>query len=331
MIEENFSLKNFNTFKFDVNAKYFFEFDNIDELSNINYNFKENNFIIIGGGSNILFSKDYEGLVLKSENKTISVSDESEDYIFLKVGAGFKWDDFVKFCVDKDYGGVENLSLIPGTVGAAPVQNIGAYGVEAKDVVNRVFAYDLINKTEIIYNNNQCQFEYRNSLFKTNKNLLVTEVEFKLSKIKHKYNIEYGALKDIFIKKTLNIKNIRNEVISIRNSKLPDTDKIGNAGSFFKNPVISESDFIKIKNKFNDLVFYKLQDNTYKIAAGWMIEKCGFKGFKYKNSGVYNKQSLVLINLGNAMPNEIIELSNKIIETIFNKFSIHLEPEVIIV
>lgn len=331
MIEENFSLKNFNTFKFDVNAKYFFEFDNIDELSNINYNFKENNFIIIGGGSNILFSKDYEGLVLKSENKTISVSNESEDYIFLKVGAGYKWDDFVKFCVDKDYGGVENLSLIPGTVGAAPVQNIGAYGVEAKDVVNRVFAYDLINKTEIIYNNNQCQFEYRNSLFKTNKNLLVTEVEFKLSKIKHKYNIEYGALKDIFIKKTLNIKNIRNEVISIRNSKLPDTDKIGNAGSFFKNPVISESDFIKIKNKFNDLVFYKLQDNTYKIAAGWMIEKCGFKGFKYKNSGVYNKQSLVLINLGNAMPNEIIELSNKIIETIFNKFSIHLEPEVIIV
>ena len=333
MIKKNFSLQKYNTFGFDIKADYFVEFKSVDELKSLNFDFKKNKFFILGGGSNLLFTKDFNGLVIKSINNEINIIGETDNYIYLKVGAGYIWDDFVKYCVDNNYGGCENLSLIPGTVGASAIQNIGAYGVEAKDIISKVFVYDLVNHTQKIFKNDYCLFNYRYSIFKRfeNKSLLVTDVEFKLTKNNHNYNTDYGAVKQKISGKEVNLQNIRQAIIEIRQSKLPDVDKIGNAGSFFKNPVIEQNKFNELKEKFTDIIFYELPDNKYKLAAGWLIEQCGFKGFKYKNAGVYDKQALVLINRGNATPNEIIELSDKIIETILQKYSIKLESEVIFI
>ncbi len=333
MIKKNFSLLKYNTFRFNVKAAYFVDLHSIADLKSLNYDFKNNKFFILGGGSNLLFTKDFNGLVIKPVNKRINIVEETNDFIVLKVGAGYVWDDFVKYCVDNNYGGVENLSLIPGTVGASAVQNIGAYGVEAKDVISRVFVYDLVNNNSKIFTNKDCKFDYRYSIFKDseNKSLLITDVEFKLTKNKHSYNFDYGAVSNELAGKEINLQNIRQAVIKIRQSKLPDVNEIGNAGSFFKNPIIDKEKFDFLIKQYPDVVFYKLSDNKYKLAAGWLIEQCGFKGTKHKNAGVYHKQSLVLINMGNAKPSEIIELSDKIIETILKKYSIKLKTEVIFI
>ncbi len=333
MIKKNFSLQYYNTFGLNVKADFFYEFNDVSDLISLDYDFKNGKFFILGGGSNLLFTRDFNGLVIKSINDKINIVSEDNNFIYLKVGAGFVWDNFVEYCVNNNYGGVENLSLIPGTVGASAVQNIGAYGVEAKDIISKVYVYDLENNRAEVLSNKDCLFDYRYSVFKKSKNnrLLITDIEYKLTKNNHKYNINYGAVKDKLLNKKINLTNIRDVIINIRESKLPDVNRLGNAGSFFKNPIVDKKKFLELLQKFPSLVYYKLSNERYKLAAGWLIEQAGFKGFSLGRAGVYSKQSLVLINKGGAEPNEIIKLSDKIIETIFKKFSIKIEPEVIFV
>lgn len=325
------SLKEYNTFHIDVKALYSFFCETEQDLFDI---FKsdfarDKKKIIVGGGSNILFIKDVEDVVILMRNKGIEPVKEDEQNIFLKVAAGEVWDEFVSFCTEKNYGGIENLSLIPGTVGASPVQNIGAYGVEVKDVIYEVETIHKQTCEKRIFKNKDCKFGYRNSIFKNElkDQYIITNVIFKLSK-SPELNLSYGNLKNEIIKEDPSIKDVRRAVIRIRENKLPDPEKLPNAGSFFKNPVISTEHFEKLIKQFPELVSYPAGENKVKLAAGQLIDLCGLKGKKENGAGVHNKQALVIVNYDNADGKTIIKFSEKIQKIIFKKFGVNIEREV---
>jgi len=336
LVSSNFCLKNYNTFNVSVKAKLFFEFN--DEKSVIelikNKKFQNEKKLVLGGGSNLLFSKDFDGLILKNNILGIKKISETKESIDIEVGAGENWHDFVIWSVENNLSGIENLALIPGLVGASPIQNIGAYGVEVKDSIIGVRFVEVSTGNIITYTNKQCKFEYRNSIFKKDlKNkTIITKIIFRLSKTD--LNItKYGAIKSELelLKKEPSNKNICDAVINIRSRKLPDPKKLGNSGSFFKNPIISNEKYLLLKNKFPEVIAFKESEKEMKIAAGWLIEKAGWKGFKKNNVGVYKNQALVIVNYGGAKGKDIIEFSKKIQNSILEKFQIKISPEVNII
>nr|WP_320120290.1 UDP-N-acetylmuramate dehydrogenase [uncultured Marinifilum sp.] len=329
---ENYSLKKHNTFGIEAKARYFFEFEKIEEIQKF---LKENNitdtqYLILGGGSNLLFTENYDGLILHPNIKGIELLDEDEESVLLRVGCNEEWDEFVEWAVENEVYGIENLSLIPGKIGASPVQNIGAYGVEAKDIIENVEAISIETKNEVIFSNKQCEFAYRNSVFKNEyKNLfIITHVQFRLKK-KANFKIHYGAIKkELEAYNEINLKNIREVIIKIRESKLPDPKELGNAGSFFKNPIIDKEKADDLKSKYEELPTYPINDFETKLAAGWLIEKCNWKGKRIGDAGVHKDQALVIVNYGNAKGNEILKLANDIRKSVLFKFGIKLEMEV---
>jgi len=338
-VENNISLKHLNTFGIDACAKQFATFNSIDQLQEI-FEFlqpptSKPPALILGGGSNILFTKNVDGIVLKNEIVGIEKLKEDDEYVYVKAGAGEVWHQFVLYCLENNYAGVENLALIPGNVGASPMQNIGAYGVEIKDVFHSLEAFHLDEKKMVEFDKADCAFGYRESVFKNKyKNkFVITSVTYKLSK-KPVFNTSYGAIEAELEKMKvtgLSIQSIAQAVIHIRSSKLPDPKVIGNAGSFFKNPEISNDQFEKLKIAFPNIVGYKLDNGNVKLAAGWMIEQCGWKGYRKGDAGCHEKQALVLVNYGNASGAEIFDLSTAILKSVFEKFNVSLEREVNIV
>jgi len=334
LLTQNQSLKNFNTFGVDVKAKLFVEVFSEDELIKLlsDEKFKFEKKIILGGGSNILFTKDFDGLIIKVCISYIKVLEKNDESVLIEAGAGVIWDDLVKFCVDKNYGGIENLTLIPGTMGAAPIQNIGAYGQELADTfvsLNGVFIDSAETKS---FNKNECRFSYRTSIFKEElkNNFVVTSVQLNLKK-NPKPNLTYKALSDFLAKNGINnptIKEVSGVVAEIRKSKLPDPQKIGNAGSFFKNPVISEDSFRKLKAVYSDIVSFPSESGQIKISTGWLIEKFGWKGKRVGDVGTSADHALIICNFGNATGSEILEFAMRIKEEVSNKFGIKLEEEV---
>jgi len=335
-IFENFSLKNHNTFHLDVYAKKCVILENIDELKILNQIIGNDKFLILGGGSNVLFVNDFDGVVVINEIKGIEIIDESDEFVNVKIKSGENWHEIVMWSIKNNWNGIENLALIPGTVGAAPVQNIGAYGVEIKDVLQSVSIYNFVTKKIEVLNNEQCKFSYRNSIFKEELKgkFYILEVVLQLRKKNHIYHTSYGTINAELEKR--NIKEINPQIIAevvmdIRKSKLPDPEKIGNAGSFFKNPEVSKEHYFELKNKYPDIVAYPLENGKYKLAAGWMIEQCGLKGYEHKGAAVHDKQALVLVNKNNASGKDILELAQIIIQKVFDKFAVKLEPEVNII
>ncbi|MBS1749454.1 MAG: UDP-N-acetylmuramate dehydrogenase [Bacteroidetes bacterium] len=337
-IQENFSLKQYNTFGIDAKAKQFSFFSTSDELADLLEYSKEPPACILGGGSNILLTKDIDGTVLKNEIKGIEETGEDDNYIYVKAGAGENWHQFVQYCIGRNWAGLENLSLIPGNVGASPMQNIGAYGVEIKEVFNSLTAFHIHDRTIHTFTTGDCEFGYRESVFKRKyKNeFVILRVTFRLHK-SPVFHTEYGAIKDELERmqvSSLSIKAIARAVINIRTAKLPDPKVIGNAGSFFKNPSIPHSDFLRLKEKFDSIVGYNNPDGTVKLAAGWLIEHSGpkegisWKGYRTGDAGCHAKQALVLVNYGNASGKEIFELSEAIMQSVEKKFGIMLEREV---
>lgn len=340
-VQENISIKQYNTFGINAYAKLFAKFNSINELSKL-LEFKQGatdsgkqETLILGGGSNVLFAKDFNGLVLKNEIKGIKEIKEDEHHIYVQAGAGENWHQFVLHCIHNGWAGVENLSLIPGNIGASPMQNIGAYGVEVKDVFYSLEAYHIRDKKMVNFTLNDCEFGYRDSVFKRKfKNeFVITNVTFRLNRIPD-YNISYGAIGQELEKmgvKDLSLQAVSQAVINIRSSKLPDPAVIGNAGSFFKNPEISNDQFANLKKQFPGIVGYELPHDKVKLAAGWLIEQTGWKGFRRGDAGCHEKQALVLVNYGNAKGSDIYNLSEEILQTVKEKFSIVLEREVNII
>ena len=291
---------------------------------------------VISGGSNMLLTKDIDALVLHINIKGISVVEEDDDMVVVQAMAGENWHEFVMWAIDRGYGGIENLSLIPGNVGTAPIQNIGAYGVEIKDIFVSCSGYFLNTLEKKKFELNDCQFSYRSSIFKKSlrNKFIITEVVLKLSKTNHKISKSYKSINDALNKKKIHnpsIKDIARIVSKIRENKLPNPSSIGNSGSFFKNPIVSTEVLNKLKQKFSKLVYFKESESKYKLSAAWLIENCGFKNIEEKNVGVYKNQALVIINLGNATGKEILLFSEKIKSTVLEKFDILLEEEVNIV
>ncbi len=333
-ILQNMSLKPYNTFGIDAEAAYFSHINDICALQAIlsDDSWHKVPKLILGEGSNILFTNHFSGLVLLNQIKGIEVVEEDNQHIFLKVGAGVNWHDFVMYCVNNNYAGIENLSLIPGTVGAAPVQNIGAYGVELKDTLHCVHTLSIDSKTESVLYNKDCAFGYRDSIFKnTLKNkCVITHVTFRLNK-QPTFHITYGAIQQTLKQMNigdLTIKAVSDAVIHIRQAKLPNPKIIGNAGSFFQNPIIKTITFHHLQKHYPNIPFYIISENEIKISAAWLIEQIGFKGKQLGNAGVYDKQPLVLINYGNASGKEVYDLSEKIKASVLDKFNIILNTEV---
>jgi UDP-N-acetylmuramate dehydrogenase len=332
LIEKNISLKPLNTFGMNVVAKEFASVETKQDLAKI-LNTNLSNLLVLGGGSNILLTKDVNALVLHINIKGIEIVSVYENNVRVRVAAGENWHEFVSWCLGKNYGGIENLSLIPGNVGTAPIQNIGAYGVELKDVFISCEAMNIQTQELRTFNKEECDFGYRNSIFKEELKgqYIITSVIFELSSPQHVIKKKYGDIESELKNNGIEnptIQDISKAVISIRNSKLPNPKVLGNSGSFFKNPMISCVQFQLIKNKFPKIPHYKVSETTVKIPAGWLIETVGFKGKTFKNYGVHNKQALVLVNYGNASGKDILELSKKIQEAILIVFDIVLEIEV---
>lgn len=339
IIEKNISLKPYNSFGIDVQASTIYkvstEEDLLEALTIINPQTTDD-IMVLGGGSNILLTGDIKIPIIKNELKGIAVIEENIDHAIVKSGAGELWQDLVIFALDNDLGGLENLSLIPGSVGASPMQNIGAYGVELKDSFHSLTAIQIFDRSKRSFNASECAFGYRESVFKKSLKgqFIITEVVFKLSK-KHLLKIEYGAIKESLQNdhklETATIKDVSDAVISIRQSKLPDPKQIGNAGSFFKNPVVSLAQFDTLKKQYPQLVAYPFGKQQMKLAAGWLMEQCGWKGYRKDDAGVYKDQALVLVNYAAATGSELVSLSKTIKESVWQKFRIILETEVNIV
>ncbi|WP_436517036.1 UDP-N-acetylmuramate dehydrogenase [Ekhidna sp. To15] len=337
IVQQNVSLKPYNTFGLDENAGYLAIVDSIEDLDEIYQTgrFRSQKKMILGGGSNVLFTRGFTGIVAKNEIRGIQVQNETEEDVLVSVGAGENWHQFVLWCVEKGYGGIENLSLIPGTVGAAPMQNIGAYGVELKEVFHSLEAYEIKSGKTISFFKEDCKFDYRFSIFKgeLRDEFVITKVFFNLSK-KPSFKISYGAIKETLEQMDvgeLTLKNVSQAVINIRQSKLPDPIEIGNAGSFFKNPIIEKLHFEALEAQFEDIKCYPVDDDRVKLPAGWLIENAGWKGFRDGEIGVHDKQALVLVNYGNGRGKDIFKLSNEIKKSIQGKFGIELEREVNII
>jgi len=334
-IQENVSLKPFNTFGIDVYSRYFCVIRSEEELQHLlTLNlFKSNDRLFLGGGSNVLFTKDFAGLIIRNEISGIQVVEENDDRISIKVSAGEAWHSLVMHCVENNWGGIENLSLIPGTVGAAPIQNIGAYGVEIKDVIENVEAIDLQSGVKKVFTNHECCFGYRESIFKNElkEKFFISSITLSLTKKNHLLNINYGAIKDVLEQSTsreVTIKTISDAVIKIRRSKLPDPTMIGNAGSFFKNPTITQEALKRIQNIDASIPYYATENQNVKIPAGWLIEQCGWKGKRINNVGVHQHQALVLVNYGEGKGKDIYDLANNISASVKAKYDIALSTEV---
>jgi UDP-N-acetylmuramate dehydrogenase len=332
-ILENISLKAYNTFGIDKKAKYFSIAHNLEDLKELLKWAKSNEekVLILGGGSNILLTQDLDCLVIKIEILGITLLEETPDEVLIEVGAGVIWHDLVLYTIDQNWGGIENLSLIPGTVGASPMQNIGAYGVEIKEVFENLKALDRNDFSIRKFESPDCNFGYRESIFKheMKDQFIIYSVTFRLQKSPD-FKITYGAIQQTLQEKgvkELNLKAISDAVISIRQSKLPDPKEIGNSGSFFKNPTIPDSEFEKLKEKYPDIPGYKNEGGT-KVPAAWLIEQAGWKGKRFGDVGVHQNQPLVLVNYGNGSGEEIVALSKKIQMSVFDKFQIELSPEV---
>jgi UDP-N-acetylmuramate dehydrogenase len=336
-IQENINLKQFNTFGLDVSSRYFCKISSDEAIQELLTNkvYQNESRFILGGGSNVLFINNYGGLIIKSELKGIDVIEETDENVILEVKSGEVWHNLVMYCVSRKYGGIENLSLIPGTVGAAPIQNIGAYGVEVKDVIKKVEGIDLSTGKKITFDNVKCEFSYRDSIFKhqLKEKFFISSVTLSLTKKNHLLNINYGAIKDTLseMKVEPTIQSISDAVIKIRRSKLPDPTTLGNAGSFFKNPTITLQHYQSLKKEFKEIPGYTIDNQYIKVPAAWLIEACGWKGKRIKNIGVHSQQALVIVNYGNGKGEEIFQLAMEIISSVKKKFDITLTPEVNII
>ena len=335
-IRKDISLKKYNTFGIDAKAKFFCEINSIADLKKALSLQGYPSLFVLGGGSNMLITKDLENLVLHINLKGIEVISENKDEAIIKVSAGENWHNMVLWTLDHDYGGLENLSLIPGNTGTAPIQNIGAYGVELKDTFVSCDAMEIATQELKTFTKEECQFGYRDSYFK-NEGLgkyIITSVSFKLTKRNHKLNVDYGAIVSELQNSGItnpSIKDVSNAVIAIRKSKLPDPKELGNSGSFFKNPVVDKQQFDNFTKMNPTAPFYKVTENEFKIPAGWLIEQCGYKGKRFGDAGVHKNQALVLVNYGDASGAEIIDLAENIIDSVSQRFGIVISPEVNII
>ena len=329
----NKSLKNYNTFGIDVNARKFISVESVEELQELLRNSYASELFILGGGSNMLLTGDIEKTVVHINLKGIKIVEKTQEEVLVEAMAGENWHHFVLFCIDNGFGGLENLSLIPGNVGTAPIQNIGAYGVEIKDTFEKCTALDVQTLELKTFNLADCEFGYRDSIFKNaaKGRYIITSVTFRLSRKNHRLNTAYGSI-DAFLEKEgiadPGIKDVSDAVISIRQSKLPDPKKIGNSGSFFKNPVVLKEKHRELQEIYPEMPFYEIDRDHVKIPAGWLIDHAGLKGYREGDAGVHNKQALVLVNYGNATGEDILRLSKKVQERVFDLFGIQLQPEV---
>ncbi|PKP16800.1 MAG: UDP-N-acetylenolpyruvoylglucosamine reductase [Bacteroidetes bacterium HGW-Bacteroidetes-23] len=332
-IHTNFSLKNYNTFGIEAKAKEFVTVHSTDELIEILQQYPTSKKFILGGGSNMLLTQDIDALVIHLDLKGKKLIDENDDFVWVESQAGENWHEFVLWTIEQNFGGLENLSLIPGNVGTTPIQNIGAYGVEIKDTFILCEAIHIETQELLVFTNEKCKFGYRESIFKNEikDEFIITSVVFKLTKRNHKLNTSYGAIEAELEKqhiKNPSLKDVSNAVIAIRESKLPNPKELGNSGSFFKNPVILKSDFEKIQQKFPDMPHYVVSETEVKVPAGWLIEQAGFKGKRFGDAGIHKNQALVLVNYGNATGQEILAVSKNIQKTIFDTYGISIEAEV---
>ncbi|MCC9168382.1 UDP-N-acetylmuramate dehydrogenase [Pontibacter harenae] len=336
-LQSDISLKEYNTFGIEAKAKHFARFESVEELQKLLAlpEVKQAPKLVLGGGSNLLFTKDFDGVVLQNGIKGIDILEQNEEHVYIKAGGGEVWHEFVQFALQQNFGGIENLSLIPGTVGAAPLQNIGAYGVELKDVFHELEAVNIATGEVKTFSNEDCCFGYRESVFKNEwkGQYIVTHVTFKLTK-KPLLNTSYGAIKTTLEEMQVQqptIQDVSAAVCQIRQSKLPDPKQIGNAGSFFKNPEIPLQLFAILKEKYPDMPSYPVSEQTVKVPAGWLIEQCGWKGKVIDNYGVHKHQALVLVNYGGANGENVRQLAYSIIQSVEEKFGIKLSPEVNII
>ncbi len=334
MFQKNISLRSLNTFGIDATAKQFSEVRSLEVLKEIVSKHKD--LFILSGGSNILLTKDVDKPVLHLNTKGIELVNENPESVWIRAQAGENWHEFVCWCLEKNFGGLENLSLIPGNVGTSPMQNIGAYGVEIKDCFVSLEALEISSGKIHTFNAEDCAFGYRESVFKNTLKgqFIILNVTFKLTSKDHKINDQYGAIREqLKIAKIVEpgIHDISKAVITIRQSKLPDPKKIGNSGSFFKNPVISAAHFLKLQTEYPEIPHYTLSEEQIKVPAGWLVEKCGFKGKRIGDAGVHKQQALVLVNYKNAQGKDILTLAKTIQKTVFKEFQIELEMEVNII
>ena len=332
-IQHHFSLKHYNTFGIEAKAKQFVAVHSTEELKYILEQRKAEKKFILGGGSNMLLTKDIDALVIHIDLKGKKIIDENDDYVWVESQAGENWHEFVLWTIDQDFGGLENMSLIPGNVGTTPVQNIGAYGTEIKDTFISCQVITIENQEIKTFSKEECNFGYRESIFKNDvkDQYIITSVVFKLTKKNHKINTSYGDIVAELAKNNRTeptLKDVSNAVINIRRSKLPDPKELGNSGSFFKNPILLTSDFQKIQHQFPEMKYYEVSETEVKVPAGWLIEQAGFKGKRFGDAGIHKNQALVLVNYGNATGAEILNVSKNIQETIFKKFGINIETEV---
>jgi UDP-N-acetylmuramate dehydrogenase len=330
--QKNISLQPYNSFQIDVRAAEFVSVKTVEELREFLDHTAKKPFLVLGGGSNVLLTKDVNGMVLKIDIKGIDELKEDPTHVYVRAGAGENWHAFVQYSVGRNWGGLENLSLIPGNVGAAPIQNIGAYGVEFKDSFYELEVYDLREKKVFAFGVNDCQFGYRESIFKTTEKgrYIILNVTFILKKVPV-LKTSYGAIREelkIMDVQSPTLRDVSQAVMRIRRSKLPDPAEIGNAGSFFKNPVVDQKLFLSLSAKYPDMPAYPHEDQSVKLAAGWLIEQCGWKGYRQGDAGVHKDQALVLVNYGKASGREILELSEKIAASVQKKFGVSLEREV---
>jgi len=334
LIKKDFCLKPFNTFGIEVETRQAAMITSLNDLHELfeGGHLQNQQILVLGEGSNILFTDHFEGLALLNQMRGKKIIGETEQHIILQVNGGEFWSSLVDFTIENNWFGLENLSLIPGTVGAAPVQNIGAYGVELKDVMQSLEAFELATGNVVHFDNKACEFAYRNSIFKQGLKgkFFILNVTFQLSKVPN-FHLEYGPLKEAFSgipPKQINLKQVSETVKKIRLSKLPEPEELKNAGSFFKNPVVNSDKLSSLQKEFPEIPSYKLSDKKFKLAAGWLIEQCGWKGKRIGDAGVYEKQSLVLVNFGNANGKEMLALAISIQKSVKKKFGVDLEMEV---
>jgi UDP-N-acetylmuramate dehydrogenase len=333
-IQSDFSLKAYNTFGIEAKAKQFVSAHSITDLNEVLL--LNQDIFVLGGGSNMLLTQNINKLVVHVDLKGISVVNEDENHVWVKANAGENWHEFVLWCINHNYGGIENLSLIPGNVGTTPIQNIGAYGIEIKDVFASCEAINIKSREIKEFNKEDCQFGYRESIFKNSlkEQFIIASVIFKLTKQKHKTNSSYGAIETELANNNIStptIKDISNAVIAIRKSKLPDPKELGNSGSFFKNPIISSDKYKELHKKHPEMPHYVISETEVKVPAGWLIEQAGFKGKRFGDAGIHKNQALVLVNYGNATGQEIVAVSKNIQKTILEKYEIAIEAEVNII
>jgi len=328
-----YSLKPYNTFGIDVKTNEFVSVCSVKELKNTLQKYQNKEIFVLGGGSNMLLTKNIEKPVVQINIKGIEIVSQDENYVFVEAMAGENWHEFVIWTLENNFGGIENLSLIPGNIGAAPIQNIGAYGVELKDVFHSCNALNIKTLETKTFTKEECDFGYRESVFKKQEKgkYIIISIQLRLTKNNHKISISYGAIQSELDKKNIQnptISDVSQAVITIRKSKLPDPKELGNSGSFFKNPIISKEIFEKIQKEYPQMPFYSVSENHVKIPAAWLIEQVGFKGKRFGDAGVHQKQALVLVNYGNASGTEIYDLAKNIQQSVFKKFGIVIETEV---